>query len=82
MIDRCTNPKNKRWKRYGGRGIAVCDRWFSVADFYNDILAEIGPRPDGMSIDRRDNDGHYEPGNVRWATSSQQRVNQRRATIS
>jgi hypothetical protein len=76
MIDRCVNPKNKRWENYGGRGIAVCDRWSdSVTDFHNDILAEIGPRPAGKSIDRKDNDGNYEPGNVRWATPKEQRNN-------
>jgi len=77
MIQRCTNPSNPGYKRYGGRGIKVCDRW---KDFTN-FLADVGERPSPeLSIDRYpDNDGNYEPGNVRWATTQQQRDNQRPA---
>jgi len=75
MITRCTNPKTPQWADYGGRGIAVCARWL---DFQN-FLADVGPRPDGTSIDRYPNpDGNYESGNCRWATASEQRLNQRR----
>ena len=81
MLGRCYNPKNKKYRIYGGRGITVCDRWRnSYADFRDDILREIGSRP-GLhhSIDRwPDNNGNYEPGNIRWATEKQQGRNQRR----
>ena len=74
MVARCANPKLKSYKNYGGRGIAVCDRWLEFSNF----LADMGERPPGKSIDRfPDNDGHYEPGNCRWATASEQRINQR-----
>lgn len=69
---RCTNPKSEVWKDYGGRGIQF--RFVSFEEF----LAELGPRPSPeYSLDRINNDGHYEPGNVRWATASEQRNNQR-----
>lgn len=80
MIQRCTNPKNSKYKNYGGRFISVCDRW---RDSFPSFLADVGERPGPkFSIDRIDNDGNYQPGNVRWATSSQQRRNQRRRLMS
>lgn len=79
MLRRCEDSDNKSYPRYGGRGIAVCGEWHDVAVFIAWIEANIGPRPDGMSIDRIDNDGNYEPGNVRWATRSQQQRNKSRA---
>lgn len=76
MIQRCTDPKSTRWDIYGGRGITVCEKWMlSFADF----LADMGKRPSlKHSLDRYPNkDGNYEPGNVRWATASQQARNTR-----
>lgn len=68
---RCTNVWNPEWEDYGGRGIKFL--FESFMQFYK----ELGPRPAGMSLDRINNDGNYEPGNVRWATDIEQRHNQR-----
>ena len=75
MIRRCTNKNEKSWHRYGGRGITICDRW---RHSYPNFLADVGRRPsDKHSLDRIDVNGNYEPGNVRWATASQQMKNRR-----
>ena len=67
MVQRCTNPNVKQYKDYGGRGIAVCERWLKFENF----LADMGERPVGKQIDRINNDGNYEPGNCRWVTAKE-----------
>ena len=69
MKDRCENKNNDHWHRYGGRGIMICPEWQDYAIFRDWALAN-GHRP-GLSLDRIDNDGNYEPGNCQWLTRSE-----------
>jgi hypothetical protein len=71
MKQRCTNPKSPSYKNYGGRGIAVCARWVTFVNF----LEDMGERPEGLQLDRIDNDGDYTPENCRWVTREEQRTN-------
>ena len=72
MHARCSNPNHNRFHRYGGRGISVCQRWASFEGFLADMGESWQP---GLSIDRIDNDGNYEPGNCRWSTPKDQAAN-------
>lgn len=74
MIARCSYPDHQDYKNYGARGIQVCEEWRE--DFWAFTKA-VGIRPQGMTLDRVNNDGNYEPGNVRWATKSEQQHNKR-----
>lgn len=78
MIDRCFNPKRAKYADYGGRGITVCARWLVFENFY----ADMGDRPSGMSLEREDVDGNYEPGNCRWGTSREQSRNKRSTIVT
>lgn len=73
MRTRCLNPKSEGYAEYGARGITVCARWASFEAF----LLDMGERPAGTTLDRRNNDRGYEPGNCRWATMSEQENNKR-----
>lgn len=76
MHQRCGNRKHRAWKNYGGRGIKVCSKWKDFRKF----LADVGRKPHPkLTLDRYpDNNGDYKPGNVRWATRTQQMLNTRR----
>lgn len=75
MVARCTKPGHPAYRFYGGRGIAVCEDWMTPENFYRYLDDVLGPCPPGHSIDRIDNNSNYEPGNLRWATRSQQSAN-------
>ena len=73
MLSRATNPNDPRASHYSGRGIGVTDRWLSFHNF----LADMGEAPARLSLDRIDNDGHYEPSNCRWVSMAEQNRNKR-----
>jgi hypothetical protein len=78
MKQRCHNPLCRDYYRYGGRGITVCDRW---RDSYPTFRDDMGPKPTGASIERKDNSKGYEPGNCVWATDKEQQNNTRKNRI-
>jgi hypothetical protein len=78
MKQRCLNPKCANYPNYGGRGIIICDRWLESFDAFAE---DMGMRPEGMTIDRIDVNGDYEPSNCRWADRATQRRNQRDVLI-
>lgn len=74
MTQRCNNKRHPRYQHYGGRGITVCERWLKFQNFLTDV--GLAPSKE-LTLDRIDNNGNYEPGNIRWATRSQQEANKR-----
>lgn len=78
MMARCTNENGDFYYRYGGRGIKVCDRWKDFKSFYDDM---IGTYEIGLSLDRKDNEGNYEPSNCKWSTNQEQTNNYSRNVL-
>jgi hypothetical protein len=77
MNTRCLNPKNEKFKSYGGRGIKVCDRWMIFANF----LEDMGQPPPGMTLERKDVNGNYELSNCKWATAKEQCNNRQKSVV-
>lgn len=77
IVQRCTNPNNPAYHNYGGRGIMLCMRWRMFENF----LADLGTQPQGMTLDRIDNNKGYEPNNVRWVTKAENTRNTRRCVM-
>lgn len=77
MKERCQDVRHSHYNKYGGRGIVICQRWES----YENFVEDMGIRPDGMSLDRIDVNGNYEPGNCRWATAKEQNRNKTNGVV-
>lgn len=86
MTQRCLNQNRWDYPLYGGRGIAICDRWMPRpapdGTGYRNFLADMGHRPPDLTLERIDNNGNYEPGNCRWASRARQTQNSRKAKLS
>ena len=78
MIERCYNPNHISFKNYGARGVKVCERWLNKETGYKAFVSDIGDRPEGMTLDRIDNDGDYTPANCKWSTWKEQHANKRK----
>lgn len=78
MLRRCTNPDHPRYADWGGRGITVCERWRKFENF----LEDMGEKPPGMTLDRRDNDGPYDPENCHWVKPAVQSRNKRSTRLT
>lgn len=80
MRRRCSDPDHRDFKHYGGRGIRVCDEWNDPQNGFVRFLADMGERPEGRTLDRKEVNGNYEKSNCRWATATEQAFNKRRWT--
>lgn len=81
LLQRCCNENRTNFEHYGGRGITVCDRWLDPENGYENFVVDMGPRPEGFTLDRIDPDGGYCPENCRWADWATQCRNQRRSKL-